>query len=76
MNYLLYSLFVSCTGQNKLINVNVEIFQLNADILNFLFIKESWKKCIVFHKYPMKNIEHQIIILEWFLKDNVTLRLV
>ncbi len=33
-------------------------------LLNFLIVKESWKK---------KDLEHLISKLEWFLKDHVTL---
>ncbi len=42
---------------------------MSAVLFNFWFIKESWKNG--FHK----NIKpHNICILEWFLKDHVTLK--
>ncbi len=46
-------------------------FQIKA-VLNFLFIKESWKRCIMVstEMFPVQ----QISILEWFLKDHMTLR--
>jgi len=47
------------------------LFQINA-VLNFLLIKQTncfqhWQSC-------KKFLEHLIILLEWFLKDHVTLK--
>ncbi len=49
-------------------------FQINAVLLNFLFIKETWKKfySVVFNIIIINIFEQQIRILEWFLKDHVT----
>ncbi len=53
--------------------------------LNSLFIKESWKNVLWFIKnikqYYIDNnknkrfLEHQISLLEWFLKDHVTMKI-
>jgi len=61
-------------------------FKTNAVQLDFLFIKESWKKIktwflqklnntTVFNiNYTNKGVKHQISILEWFMKYHVTLK--
>ncbi len=40
---------------------------MSAALLNFAFIKESWKNV---SQLP----QHQVSILEWFLKYHVTLK--
>ncbi len=64
------------SDSKNIYNVTKNLFQINAVLLNFLFIKESWKKS-VFNIDNNNNkcfFQHQISILEWFLKDHVTLK--
>ncbi len=51
---------------------NVNIFEIYAVLLNFLFIKES--KCITFstQNIPQRNCFQHISILEWFQQGHVT----
>ncbi len=49
------------------------IFQINAVVFHFLLIKVSWIIFVCFHKNSRKTFP-QISILEWFLKDYVTLK--
>jgi len=53
------------------------LFKINAVILNFLFIKEILKKKCTQQFSTLIIIinifEHQIHILEYFMKDHVTL---
>ncbi len=50
--------------------LQIFLFQINAVLLNFLFIKEK-KHLAVFNIIIINIFEQQIKILEWFLKDCV-----
>ncbi len=64
-------------------NVLQKYFVLNAVLLNFLFIKKSWKNVWFPQKWlsstTIFNIdnnkylfEHKISIIEWFMEDHVS----
>ncbi len=67
----IFSRHLECYKRNR--------FQICSVALNFEVIKESWKKYHGFHKNIKQKkkfnmvLEHQISILEWFLKNHVTL---
>ncbi len=67
----IFSRHLECYKRNR--------FQICSVALNFEVIKESWKKYHDFHKNIKQKkkinmvLEHQISILEWFLKNHVTL---
>ncbi len=63
----------------KIFRIFKKMFIKKSVHFNFPFIKESWKKCIMVPQAAklfstliiIMFLEHQISILEWFLKDRV-----